>query len=98
MSQQSPEWMKLPAYAARTGHTADAVQKLLKDGKWRQGYHCKLVEGRLWVSYTRAQEWVETWHELNRTGHRQPPATESSFDDTGQAGKRSSSTSLSVIG
>lgn len=86
-------WMKIQRYAEWTGHTADAVHALRKKGHWRDGYHCKVVEGNLWVSYTRAQEWIDTWDAENRMALKPQPDAALSAARTRRAGKRLASIS-----
>src|SRR5690606_28742944 len=54
-------WVKVEKYAELTGDSVDAVNARRKAGKWLDGNQCKIVDGRLWVNLSAAEEWVEKW-------------------------------------
>lgn len=58
-------WVKLSKYVELTGDSVDAVQARRKAGKWLDGRHCKMVDGRLWVDLEAVQSWVELWGTAN---------------------------------
>jgi hypothetical protein len=54
-------WVKLDRYVELTGDSADAVMARRKTGKWLDGNQCKVVDGRLWISLSAVEGWVENW-------------------------------------
>ncbi len=56
-------WVKLEKYVELTGDSVDSVQARRKAGKWLDGHHCKIVDGRLWINLRAAQQWVEEWEQ-----------------------------------
>lgn len=55
------EWVKLAKYVELTGDSADAVHGRRRLGKWKDGYHCKVADGCLWVNLTHVEKWVLEW-------------------------------------
>ncbi|WP_211238055.1 hypothetical protein [Derxia gummosa] len=51
-------WVKLWKYCAETGDTEDAVHARRREGIWVDGVHCRLRDGKLWVSVEAFQEWL----------------------------------------
>lgn len=64
-----PRWMKQSKFTEITGYSADTLQKWRDRGLWRDGWHFKLLEGNIAVSYARVMEWIETWTPDRRTGN-----------------------------
>lgn len=54
-------WVKVEKWCEISGDTVDAVQSRRKAGKWLDGRQCKIVDGRLWINLTAAEEWIEKW-------------------------------------
>lgn len=55
------QWVKLEKYADISGDSVDSVKARLKTGKWMHGNQCKVVDGRIWVNLSAAEQWVEKW-------------------------------------
>jgi len=51
-------WVKLAKYVELTGDSADAVHGRRRLGKWKDGYHCKIADGHLWVNLSNVEKWV----------------------------------------
>lgn len=54
-------WVKLHKYVEMTGDSSDSVHARRKNGKWRDGAQCKIVDGNLWINLVEAEKWVEQW-------------------------------------
>ena len=57
----SIEWVKLSKYIELTGDSADAVHGRRRLRKWKDGYHCKIADGNLWINLTNVERWVGEW-------------------------------------
>jgi len=53
------KWIKLNKYLELSGDTSDAVHARRKNGKWLDGVHCQLRDGKLWVNTEEIDKWVE---------------------------------------
>lgn len=53
------KWIKLNKYLEDSGDTADAVHARRKTGKWLDGIHCQLRDGKLWVNTEAVDTWME---------------------------------------
>lgn len=58
-------WVKVEKYAEISGDSVDAVQARRKAGKWLDGRQCKIVDGRLWINLSAAEEWIEKWDQTS---------------------------------
>ena len=56
----SLKWVKLNRWCNLTGDTRDAVHARRKTGKWIDGIHCQLRDGKLWINIEASQSWVES--------------------------------------
>lgn len=57
----SLKWVKVEKYCEISGDSYESVQSRRKAGKWLDGVHCKIVDGRVWVNLEAAEKWVEEW-------------------------------------
>jgi hypothetical protein len=57
LEQPQADWVKLEWYCEHTGDTKDAVYSRRHKGKWADGIHCEMRDGRLWINYREAQKW-----------------------------------------
>jgi len=53
------KWVKLKKYLELSGDTSDAVHARRKNGKWLDGVHCQLRDGKLWINTEEIDKWVE---------------------------------------
>jgi hypothetical protein len=51
--------VRLEKWCTITGDTKDAVYSRKRDGKWAEGIHCIMRDGRLWVNYSEAMKWLK---------------------------------------
>ena len=50
-------WVRLSKWCKDTGETKDTVYSRRYAGKWADGIHCELRDGRLWINYPEADKW-----------------------------------------
>ena len=55
----SLKWIKLNRWCELTGDTPNAAHARRKTGKWENGVHCKVHDGKLWINVAEAQAWVD---------------------------------------
>ena len=63
-------WVKLAKYVELTGDSADAVHGRRRLGKWKDGHHCKIADGHLWVNLANVEKWVDESGAATVTGWR----------------------------
>lgn len=51
--------VKLEKWCTITGDTKDAVYSRKHAGKWVEGIHCEMRDGKLWVNYKEAMKWLK---------------------------------------
>lgn len=64
------EWVKLAKYVELTGDSADAVHGRRRLGKWKDGEHCKVADGSLWVNLTNVEKWLEEYGTVPKSAYR----------------------------
>jgi hypothetical protein len=57
--QYQMEWVKLARYIELSGDTADAVHGRRRLGKWLDGVHTRVVDGKLWVCLAAVEAWIK---------------------------------------
>lgn len=55
---QGREWLLLCEYCRLTGDTKQAVYSRRHAGKWADGIHCEMRDGKLWINYPQVMKWV----------------------------------------
>lgn len=51
--------VRLEKWCRITGDTKGAVYSRKRDGKWAEGIHCVMKDGRLWINYSEAIKWLK---------------------------------------
>mgnify|MGYP003625770231 CR=1 FL=1 len=54
------KWVKLKHWCNLTGDTGNAVHARRKTGKWKDGVHCMVRDGNLWINIREGQSWIES--------------------------------------
>ncbi len=52
-------WVKANKYYEMTGDTRNAVHARRNRGEWKDGIHCDIASGSLWINLEKVQEWIE---------------------------------------
>jgi hypothetical protein len=52
-------FVRIPLFAALTGITEKAVERMIEDGVWLEGEHYRRKNGRIYIDREAYQEWVQ---------------------------------------